>query len=88
MEKYKIVFKRSVYKDLKPIPKADVKNILEKIEKLKTDPRGQGCEKLSGLERYRIRQGIYRIIYEIEDNVLIVTIVKIGHRGQVYKKIK
>lgn len=85
MAKYKVVFKRSVYKDLKPIPKADVKNILKRIEKLGADPRRPGCEKLSGQERYRVRQGIYRIIYEIEDNVLIVTVVKIGHRSQVYK---
>ena len=86
MAKYEIRFKRSVYKDLKPIPKADVKIILERIEKLEADPRGPGCEKLSGQERYRVRQGIYRIIYEIEDNVLIVTVVKIGHRSQVYKR--
>jgi len=86
MARYEIVFKRSVYKDLKPIPKADVKRIIERIDSLAEDPRGPGCEKLSGQERYRVRQGVYRIVYEIEDNRLTVTIVKIGHRGQVYDR--
>lgn len=48
------------------------------------DPRGLGCEKLSGQERYRVRQGVYRIIYEIVDERLVVTVVKVGHRGAVY----
>ena len=86
MARYEIVFKRSVYKDLKPIPKADVKRIIERIDSLAEDPRGPGYEKLSGQERYRVRQGVYRIVYEIEDNRLTVTIVKIGHRGQVYDR--
>ena len=84
MAKYEIVFKRSVYKDLKPIPKVDVKRILERIDALTDDPRGPGCEKLSGQERYRVRQGVYRIVYEIEDGRLVVAVIKVGHRGQVY----
>lgn len=86
MAKYSIVFKRSVYKDLRAIPKADVKRIIKRIDSLAEDPRGTGCEKLSGQERYRIRQGIYRIIYEIVDDKLIVTIVKLGHRRQIYDR--
>lgn len=86
MARYEIVFKRSVYKDLKPIPKADVKRILERIDSLADDPRGPGCEKLSGQDRYRARQGVYRIVYEIEDERLIVIVVKVGHRGQVYDR--
>lgn len=86
MAKYEIVFKRSVYKDLKPIPKADVKRIIDRIDALADDPRGPGCEKLSGQERYRVRQGVYRIIYEIVDERLVVTVVKVGHRGQVYER--
>ena len=86
MARYEIVFKRSVYKDLRPIPKADVKRILQRINLLADDPRGTGCEKLSGEERYRVRQGVYRIVYEIEGNRLIVTVVKVGHRGQVYDR--
>ncbi len=86
MAKYDVVFKRSVYKDLKPIPKLDVTSILKRIDTLANDPRDLGCEKLSGQERYRVRQGVYRIVYEIEDGRLIVTVVKIGHRAQVYDR--
>ena len=86
MAKYKVVFRRSVYKDLRPIPKTDVKSILARIDALSDDPRGPGCEKLSGQERYRIRQGVHRIVYEIEDNRLIVAVVRIGHQGQVYDR--
>ncbi|HQZ83779.1 MAG TPA: type II toxin-antitoxin system RelE/ParE family toxin [Pyrinomonadaceae bacterium] len=86
MARFSVVFKYSVYKDLRPIPKTDLKRILKKIESLVEDPRGHGCEKLSGLERYRVRQGVYRIIYEIVDDRLVVTVVKIGHRGNVYER--
>ena len=86
MAKYNIVFKRSVYKDLKAIPAVDVKRILARIDTLADEPRGNGREKLSGQERYRVRQGVYRIIYEIVDDQLIVTIVKVGHRCEVYDR--
>ena len=86
MAKYEIVFKRSVYKDLRPVPNADVKRILARIRSLADDPRPAGCEKLSGQERYRIRQGIYRIVYAIEDARLVVTVVKVGHRRDVYER--
>lgn len=86
MAKYEVVFKRSVYKDLRPIPNADVKRILSKIDSLVADPRRPGCEKLSGSERYRVRQGVYRIIYEIKDDRLIITVIKIGHRRQIYER--
>ena len=85
MAKYSIVFKRSVYKDLRSLPKTDVKRIIQRIDSFASDPRGQGCEKLSGLERYRVRQGDYRIVYEIQDDRLVVVVVKIGYREQVYK---
>ena len=85
MAKYKIVFRKSVAKDLRPVPKKDVKRILQRIELLRDDPRPPACEKLSGQERYRIRQGIYRILYGIEDDTLIVTVVKIGHRKKIYE---
>ena len=85
MANYKIEFKESVAKDFRPIPKKDVKRILAKIGGLAENPRLIGCEKLSGQEKYRIRQGVYRIIYEIVDDKLIVTVVKIGHRREVYR---
>ena len=66
MAKYEIFFKRSVYKDLRPIPKADLGRILARIRSLTHDPRPVGCEKLSGQERYRIRQGDYRRDFNTE----------------------
>jgi len=85
MGKYRLVFKKSVTKDLRAIPKRDISRILKCIEALSDDPRSTGCEKLSNQERYRVRQGVYRIIYEIEDDTLVVIVVKVGHRSEVYK---
>jgi mRNA interferase RelE/StbE len=85
MEKYRITFKKSVAKDLRVIPKSDIKKILSKIETLAVNPRGEGCIKLSGQENYRVRQGLYRIVYEIKDDVLVVNVVKVAHRSQAYK---
>jgi mRNA interferase RelE/StbE len=85
MASYELVFKKSVAKDLRQFPKVDVKRILQRIRSLADDPRPQGCEKLSGQERYRLRQGVYRIVYEIDDNVLVVLVVKVGHRRDVYR---
>jgi mRNA interferase RelE/StbE len=85
MASYELFFKKSVAKDLRGLPKQDVQRILERIRALANDPRPAGCEKLSGLERYRIRQGTYRIVYEIEDARLIVLIVKVGRRRDVYR---
>lgn len=85
MANYKLVFKESVAKDLRPIPNKDVARILQRIEALQENPRPVGSEKLSGQERYRIRQGVYRIIYEVHDELLVITIVKIAHRKHVYR---
>jgi mRNA interferase RelE/StbE len=85
MASYELVFKKSVAKDLRALPKADVKRILQRMRLLADDPRPPGCEKLSGLERYRVRQGLYRIVYEIDDYVLTVLVVKIAHRREVYR---
>lgn len=85
MASYELVFKQSVAKDLRPIPKKDLARILRRVRSLRDDPRPPGSEKLSGQERYRIRQGVYRIIYEVKDKALIVTVVKVGHRKRVYK---
>ena len=86
MASYELVFKKSVAKDLRSIPKEDVAHILERIEALRDDPRGEGCVKLSAQERYRVRQGVYRVVYEIRDNELVVMAVKIGHRSAIYKR--
>jgi len=85
MAEYNIFFKRSVEKDLKTIPKKDLNRILDRIKKLAEDPRPEGSEKLTGLERYRLRQGLYRIVYSIQDNELTIWVVKVGHRKDVYR---
>jgi mRNA interferase RelE/StbE len=88
MASYELAFKKSVAKDLRELPKTDVKRILQRIRSLADDPRPPGCEKLSGQQRYRLRQGLYRIVYEIDEGVLIVLVVKIGHRRDVYRAKK
>ena len=85
MAEYKIFFRKSVKKDLSDIPKKNLKKILQKIESLGTNPRPTGCEKLSGQEKYRLRQVNYRIIYSIQDYQLTVWVVRIGHRKDVYR---
>ena len=88
MVKYKIEIKKSAYKELKSIPKKDLKRILTKIESLSHNPRPNDCKKLSALERYRIRQGNYRILYSIESEILTIYVVKIGHRKDVYDSLE
>ena len=85
MVAYKIYFKASVERDLRNIPQKELVTILQKIESLSTEPRPHGSEKLSGQDRYRIRQGDYRILYSIKDDLLVVWIVKVGHRKFVYR---
>lgn len=85
MAGYSIFFRRSVEKDLARIPKRELSRILARIESLGADPRPPGCEKLSGQERYRVRQGRYRIIYSVQDDELTVWVVKVGHRRDVYR---
>ena len=85
MAKFNLVFKESVSKDLKEVPKQDVQRILEGIDALRDEPRPQGSVKLSGKEYYRVRQGNYRIIYEIQDSQLVVIVIKAGHRREVYR---
>lgn len=85
MTSYRIVFKQSVAKDLRQIPKKDVQRILQRIDGLAHDPLPSGVEKLSDDNKYRIRQGKYRILYVIDEDVITVTIVKVRHRRDVYR---
>jgi mRNA interferase RelE/StbE len=85
MAAYKIYFRESVEKDFAVIPKSDLKKILRRIRTLAEDPRPLGCEKLTGQERYRLRQGRYRILYSIQDKDLTVWVVKVGHRKDIYR---
>lgn len=85
MDEYRVFFKRSVEKDLAAISKKDLRRILNRIKAFEADPRPKGCEKLTGRERYRLRQGRYRIVYSIQDEALTVWVVKVGHRKHVYR---
>jgi len=87
VESYKIYFRKSAAKELEKLPKAILRKIIKKIESLSEEPRPAGCEKLSGQELYRIRQGDYRIVYSIRDNELTVWIIKVGHRKDIYKRL-
>jgi len=85
MAEYEILFKESVYKDFRKIPKKDLQKILSKIETLHTDSKPSGSEKLTGQELYRVRQGNYRILYSIHDNQLTIWVIKVGHRKDIYR---
>lgn len=85
MARYEIVLRKSVSKDLEPIPKRDVQRIIADIAELAINPRPPQSRKLSGSEKYRLRCGAYRVLYEIQDAVLIVCGVKVGHRREVYR---
>ncbi len=86
MASYKLVFKKSVAKDLRTIPDPDLKRILARMRTLAEDPRPPGTEKLSGEDKYRLRQGNYRILYTVNDADICVVIVKVSHRREVYRR--
>ena len=85
MESYRIVIKKSAAKEIERIAKNDRIRIIEKIKSLSQDPQPTGSKKLSGQEKYRMRQGNYRILYQLIDDELIINVVKVGHRQDVYK---
>ena len=85
MGSYRLEVKRSASKEIAALPKADCQRVVGKIQLLASEPRPHGCEKLSGAEKYRIRQGNYRILYEIDDSSRLVIIVKVGNRKEVYR---
>ena len=86
MASYNILLTRSAAKELERIPLQDRRRIVARIGSLADDPRPAGAERLSGDEIYRVRQGNYRILYEIVDHELIVTVVRVGHRREVYRR--
>ena len=85
MAKYKVQVKKSAEKELREIPKKELLKILEKIKSLSDDPHPTGSIKLTNQEKYRLRAGNYRILYKIEENILTVFIVKVGHRKNIYR---
>jgi mRNA interferase RelE/StbE len=85
MARFELRFKRSVTKDLRGISKTDVGRLLMKIEALRDERRPAGCEKLAGQELYRIRHGVYRVVYSVNDMTVVVEVIKVGHRREVYR---
>ena len=85
MENYKIEIKKSAAKEISKLPKVAVQRIVNKIQTLSEDPRPNGCKKLSGDEKYRIRIGVYRVLYSIMDEKLVIYIVKVGHHKEIYE---
>lgn len=84
MASYSVLINRKVQKQLDKIPEPYYSNIKTAILNLGTDPRPNGCKKLKGREEFRIREGNYRVIYDIQDDVLNVLVVKVGHRKDIY----
>ncbi len=85
MAKYKITIKKSAAKELEDIPQRGLRKIIKRIRALAQNPRPPGSQKLSAQQRYRVRQGDYRIVYSIDDANHIVDIFKIGHRKEIYR---
>jgi mRNA interferase RelE/StbE len=86
MARYELRFKPSVAKDVRGIPRTEGRRVLARIESLRDDPRPPGCEKLSAHERYRLRQGSYRILYSVSDADVAIEIVRVAHRREVYRE--
>lgn len=85
MASYKVLIKPSATEELELLPKKDRQRMAARIQSLAADPRPHGCEKLSGADKYRVRQGDYRVVYSIDDQAQTLVIVKIGHRRDVYR---
>ena len=83
---YSLVIKKSAERELRALPKTDLRRITERIRGLAHNPRPPGNEKLSVQDRYRIRRGDYRIVYGVDDERRTIEVVKIGHRREVYRK--
>ena len=87
MARFELLYAPSIVKDLASLPKTDVRRILARAEALRDDPHPPGSEKLSGSpERYRIRQGDCRILYTVDSQRIVVRVVKIAHRREVYRQ--
>jgi mRNA interferase RelE/StbE len=82
---YKVLIKPSAIKELEIVPVKDRRKLAAKIQALAEDARPYGSEKLSGQERYRLRQGDYRVVYAIDDAEQTVLVVKIGNRRDIYR---
>ena len=87
MGRYSVSIKPSAVKEIEAIStKKDRRRVVQRIRRLADDPRPPGCQKISGRDRYRLRQGRYRILYSVHDQELVVFVVKVGHRKDVYRR--
>ncbi|NGX56725.1 MAG: hypothetical protein K1060chlam5_00971 [Candidatus Anoxychlamydiales bacterium] len=86
---YKIKLSKPTIKNLKKIEKSELKKIARKIDKLSNNPRPTNAKKLiNQKDLFRIRSGDYRIIYQVKDSILLILVVNIGHRKDIYKTLK
>lgn len=85
MANYKIIIRRSAEKEIEKLAKVDRRRIIKRIQDLGSNPRPTGVKKLSGEEKYRIRQGNYRILYEVHDTIVTIVVVKVADRKNVYR---
>lgn len=85
MASYSLLIKPSAAKELEALPIKDRRKIISRIEALASEPRSHGCERLSGQDQYRVRQGDYRVVYSVDDQTRTVLVVKVGHRRDVYR---
>ena len=86
MASYSIEFAKSVRKDFKKIPKRDADRIIKRIQKLADNPRPPNSKKLTNDNALRMRIGVYRVIYEVQDDVLVILVLKVGPRKDIYRK--
>lgn len=84
---YRIEFRPAAFKSLRSLDSLAYRRIRKAIDSLAEDPRPKGCTKLTGMDAWRVRVGQYRIIYTITDSELLVLVVKIGHRKEIYRKL-
>lgn len=82
---YEILIRRSAEKEIRDLPRDVRVRVVERIRNLASTPRPAGCEKLAGRDAYRIRIGLYRVIYTIEDRRLVIEVVRVAHRKEVYR---
>ena len=87
MASYSLRIKPSAVKEIEAVPKKDRQRIVSRIRALADNPRPVGCEKLAGQDKYRVRQGRYRIVYSVSDSNLVVLVVKVAHRKEVYRQV-
>ena len=88
MVSYRLLIKPSAVKDLEGLPTKDRRRVVSRIRGLARVVRPAGCEKLSGHDLYRVRQGDYRVVYTVHDAEQLVIVIKIGHRRDVYRRRK